>query len=149
MENQYELFESVKSIDTSKEIRTCIKCNEEKPIEYFVNQAGSIKKNGTLIIQRVCKKCRWRLDRDTRLLRKTHPYPAEGYVCPICLKTPEQIIPETNGNTSPFCIDHDHNTGAFKGWICAKCNSALGFFEDNANYVRRASEYLEEYEKST
>tara|TARA_R110002020_G_scaffold206741_1_gene412097 strand:- start:400 stop:849 length:450 start_codon:yes stop_codon:yes gene_type:complete len=149
MENQFELFESPKSVDTSKEIKTCIKCNEEKPVEYFVNQASSLKQNGEKIIQRICKKCRSHLAGQTNKLRKIHPYPEEGYVCPICLKTPEQIIPETNGNVVPFCIDHDHKTGAFKGWICAKCNSALGFFEDNADYVRRAAKYLDDYEKRT
>ena len=149
MENQYELFNSFKSIDTSKDTKVCIKCNEEKPIEFFVNQAGAVKKNGELIRQRVCKRCNAYKNYQVSKLKKIYAYPEDGYVCPLCLKTPEQIIPETNGKTSPFVMDHDHGTAAFKGWICAKCNSALGFFEDNIDYVRRALKYLEEYEEST
>lgn len=39
-------------------------------------------------------------------------------------------------------IDHDHETGAFRGWICTKCNLGLGMFGDTAESIELALQYL-------
>jgi len=26
-------------------------------------------------------------------------------------------------------LDHNHSTGRFRGWLCAGCNRAIGYFE--------------------
>ena len=148
MENQGELFSDFKSIDKSKGTKICIKCEEEKSSEDFVLLHGITKVSGEPIRARVCLRCAAKRKRQVRALRRASSYPPEDYVCPICLKTPEEIIPQTNGTSSPFVLDHNHDTGNFKGWICGKCNSALGFFEDNINHVRRALKYLEGYKES-
>lgn len=41
------------------------------------------------------------------------------------------------------CLDHDHVTGKFRGWLCQKCNTALGMVGDCAEGVRRLLSYLE------
>lgn len=38
--------------------------------------------------------------------------------------------------------DHDHNTGAFRGWLCARCNPAIGALGDNIEGVGKALRYL-------
>lgn len=38
--------------------------------------------------------------------------------------------------------DHDHTTGEFRGWICMRCNIALGMVKDNAETLVALSEYL-------
>lgn len=38
--------------------------------------------------------------------------------------------------------DHDHVTGASRGWLCWECNSAIGRLGDNAEGVIRALDYL-------
>ena len=42
-----------------------------------------------------------------------------------------------------LCLDHDHKTDKFRGWICTRCNSALGFVKDSPELLRRLAYYLE------
>lgn len=43
---------------------------------------------------------------------------------------------------TPPHIDHDHQTGAVRGLLCAACNLALGFMEDDPGRLARAIQYL-------
>ena len=43
------------------------------------------------------------------------------------------------------CVDHNHATGKFRGWLCQQCNAALGMLKDDPirveallRYIRRA-----------
>ena len=40
-------------------------------------------------------------------------------------------------------LDHDHQTGQFRGWLCHYCNTSLGRFGDNKHFLQRALDYLE------
>jgi hypothetical protein len=39
-------------------------------------------------------------------------------------------------------LDHDHQTGAFRGWLCRACNMAIGLLGDNIGAVETALIYL-------
>lgn len=39
-------------------------------------------------------------------------------------------------------IDHCHKTGAFRGVLCANCNTGLGYFKDNPITFQKAIKYL-------
>ena len=39
-------------------------------------------------------------------------------------------------------IDHDHQTGEFRGVLCNTCNPALGLFKDDVELLKRAIKYL-------
>lgn len=39
-------------------------------------------------------------------------------------------------------IDHDHVTGEVRGLLCHKCNTALGLFQDNVEFLKTAADYL-------
>lgn len=40
-------------------------------------------------------------------------------------------------------LDHDHVTGAFRGWLCNPCNRAAGLLGDTLEGVQRMAGYLE------
>ena len=50
---------------------------------------------------------------------------------------------EICGAFGRICFDHDHKTGKFRGWICTRCNSAIGFVKDNTQLLEDIIEYLE------
>lgn len=54
--------------------------------------------------------------------------------CAICKKAPYK-------NKKLF-IDHCHSTGNIRGLLCNSCNSGLGFFKDNCDFMLFAIEYL-------
>lgn len=43
-----------------------------------------------------------------------------------------------------LCMDHCHETGSFRGWICDNCNVGLARFKDNINILKKAISYLED-----
>lgn len=59
---------------------------------------------------------------------------AETTHCPIC------GLEFTD--TYQQCIDHCHETGAFRGVICRACNSGIGHLKDDPEIVRNALHYL-------
>jgi hypothetical protein len=71
--------------------------------------------------------------------------------------TPEQLI-ETYERQEECCaickveielidsaIDHNHETGEFRGVLCKQCNRALGMFKDSPVVLKNALEYLEAF----
>jgi hypothetical protein len=42
-----------------------------------------------------------------------------------------------------YAIDHNHETGEFRGILCLECNTLLGMAEDNPNILKAAIDYLE------
>ena len=55
-------------------------------------------------------------------------------MCELCSQ------PDPSGRM--LCLDHDHETGAFRGWLCGRCNKALGLLGDNVAGLERGIAYL-------
>lgn len=47
-----------------------------------------------------------------------------------------------NGKNHSLHLDHCHETGRFRGWLCFRCNSAIGKLGDTIDGVLRAASYL-------
>lgn len=88
-----------------------------------------------------CKECRVHIDgvnvsgADRRAFEAKKPE-LERFTCPVCKKT---TIP---GLTSKVVLDHNHETGKVRGWICDSCNTGLGRFKDNIELIKSALNYI-------
>ena len=69
---------------------------------------------------------------------------AQNHVCAICLQ-PETFIHKTKGQVARLAIDHCHVSGKIRKLLCANCNRALGLFNDNADILKRAAQYITDH----
>lgn len=53
-----------------------------------------------------------------------------------------QLCIGVNKSGRALALDHDHETGAFRGWLCDTCNRMLGFAKDNPALLEAAAIYL-------
>lgn len=62
---------------------------------------------------------------------------AQGGGCGICGS-------HTTGGKRPvrLNVDHCHASGAVRGILCAKCNKAIGLFDDDPDRLVKAADYL-------
>ncbi len=61
----------------------------------------------------------------------TRPEPA---TCECCGRV--------NSGGRTLALDHDHETGEFRGWLCNLCNTAIGKLGDTLEGIERAAAYL-------
>lgn len=55
---------------------------------------------------------------------------------------------EICGRIKPLEVDHDHDTGEIRGFLCSGCNSALGLMKDDPELIKKCIEYLENHVKN-
>lgn len=137
--------------DTGKPVANCKKCrntwskhwrlnNPEKfkaivararpkQLEYYRNGKGKVN-NRKGLLTRI-----YNIDQETY----DNMILDQQGVCAICKR------PETRDKTKYLSVDHDHLTNKVRGLLCAKCNSALGQFEDNIEVMENAILYLKKY----
>jgi hypothetical protein len=58
-----------------------------------------------------------------------------GDLCNICSKSPYD-------NKKALAVDHCHDTGKVRGYLCDACNKGLGSFKDNTDFLNKAIKYL-------
>lgn len=66
-------------------------------------------------------------------------YPADNR-CEICRRTPQEANP--GGRFVRLALDHCHETGALRGFLCGPCNTGLGILGDRPERVQAALGYL-------
>lgn len=62
-------------------------------------------------------------------------YAQHNHCCDIC------SVPESEC-TKGLALDHDHQTGEFRGFICNNCNRGLGLLGDNLESIEKVVKYL-------
>lgn len=137
-------FLNVKETRKPHKYKICNVCHilKEDYKDFAINQTDALGRKTT---RPTCTECRKAIDgtalKSSEKKRMASEKPKIFFVCPICKKA---SIP---GVTANLVIDHDHETGNARTWICDSCNTGLGRFKDNIDFLKEAIEYLKKYTK--
>jgi len=134
-------------------ILVCSTCKESFPVEDFYKS-----KTHTRGYSYDCKRCHIQnvsLNRKVKIRQYTEKDRANNlkrygitieeyesllasqfWACAICGRDEEEFEGRLH-------IDHDHITGKVRGLLCRKCNSILGYADDDIDVIRKAIAYLE------
>lgn len=132
-------------------MKQCYKCSEFKETsEFYKNRA---RYDG---FSTYCKRCELKIskefgsrteiknrrninNRKSRLGISNDVYlkrlEEQNGMCAICKRLP-------NKKEKALAVDHNHNTGQFRGLLCFNCNTALGKFQDDPEILLNAFIYL-------
>lgn len=142
------------------ETKQCTFCLEVKPISLFRDRGGE----QAHLLKSRCNTCLFKQHRQwvTENPERVREYRDKDSwtLAKRCARrgiTPEQLIDryERQEECCAVCkadiglvdsaIDHNHQTGEFRGILCKQCNRALGMFKDSPAILRNAVEYLEAF----
>lgn len=62
--------------------------------------------------------------------------------CAICRSELPDLLTYENRRRG-YAIDHNHDTGEFRGVLCLQCNTLLGMAKDNKEILLAAIDYLD------
>jgi hypothetical protein len=134
-----EVFD-IKSTGDRFDHKICDRCFKRLSTkDKFSN--NRIKKDNVITKRPSCKACRKIKDgkavsgQDRKLWEKKTPAPFTSFTCPICNKT-------TITGITKIVLDHDHQNGNVRGYLCESCNTGIGRFDDDIEIIKRAIDWL-------
>lgn len=125
-------------VNANQKERICNFCSKLKSVrEYKPNRYS---KDGKITPRPSCNDCRKKIE-GKRLTKseqnKFDPRPNNIlFKCKICEKR------TIAGVNSKVVLDHDHESGKARGWICESCNTGLGRFQDSVVILKRAINFI-------
>ena len=130
---QLELFDVVNTFkDKTNEMYECVTCKEMLPASMF-----RIREDRSGYRSKSCNPCHSKNVRHVQKLAEVAPPKPDR--CDCC------------GNIfgdAKVYLDHCHDTGEFRGWLCNSCNSGIGILGDTIEHLEQALVYLRKhYEK--
>lgn len=122
--------------------KRCNKCKRDLPLSAFGRHSGAN------YLRPECRECARKLARQVAPYRNLQP--PHNHKCPSCGATEEEarLAGVLSDDKRVWCLDHDHETGEMRGWICQTCNKGLGLFKDNPHHMLRTIKYITEFLKS-
>jgi hypothetical protein len=121
--------------------RECKGCKKVKPETDF--NILIYRRSGNTSFHPCCRECNKQAEKIKAEWREANPLP-DNYSCQICGMTHENF--KENGrylNRTPFSVDHCHTTMKVRGWICNRCNTALGLACDDTDVLKKMIKYLD------
>lgn len=133
------------------ESKICNKCEAEKPLtDFWSHPHGKFGKRPR------CKDCV--REQNSRYKHKPHVSRAWKLKTKFNLdvETYETMLAKQNGKCAlckkppgirRLAVDHDHRTGAIRGLIHWRCNTAIGLLEDSPEMCMQAAAYLKKFRR--
>jgi hypothetical protein len=120
--------------------KICDRCFKRLPTEsHFSNNRH--KKDNFITKRPSCKECRKKKDgksipkKDRDKWESKRPSDYSIFTCPICSKS-------TIVGISKIVLDHNHQNGKVRGFLCESCNTGIGRFDDDTTIIERAINWL-------
>jgi len=125
----------------------CIKCKTRKDNTEFQYNKRFKKPNGYFCrVKATCRTCSAEQNKILYRLTKSYARPPIGTQCDCCGRTMLDKKDDVNNpqtETYKMVLDHDHDTGKFRGWICSHCNQAIGHANESVETLMKMVEYLQ------
>lgn len=131
------------------ETRCCSRCKETKPSHEFWKGQGAC-----IPCTKDSQKNRWasrtpkkRLEQHLKYKYGIQPeqflktLAEQNHKCAICQVDLPDLLKYENRRRG-YAIDHNHETGEFRGVLCLHCNSLLGMAQDDIGILLTAADYL-------
>jgi hypothetical protein len=126
--------------------RTCYKCGEEKTLDNFMVRVETKNRKE---YRNECKQCKNAETKRASQLKREYASckPTIDDECIICQRTEREIkdsgrFSQTINPKTVWTLDHCHDTGQFRGWICNYCNMMLSRADDNPTVLERGAMYI-------
>ena len=136
--NNLASFVNVTSVNSQKSkalTKECKKCHQQKRSQDFSISGYGAK--ARRCYKTVCLSCANIEKKQVRRLKKTYPKPMCGTTCEI-----------NNCTSTDLCLDHDHLTGGFRGWVCRNHNTAIGLMGDSLEGAICVAQYMRKHSAS-
>lgn len=124
-------------------------CGLVQPLKNFYKIKSA--KRGKTYTDGICKTCR-KAQRQQWLTNKFGR--SNGYelkkLYGLTVEQFDQMFAEQDGlckiceKSKATHVDHNHETKEVRGLLCHKCNTGLGFFNDDKQLIKNAYSYLDE-----
>lgn len=124
--------------ETETGLKICSSCKKEKPLIAFQNSNKNDK-------QSRCRDCvsaaflRYRYKISVNDFWQL--YTQQKGCCAIC-KVNFNLSTESTWRPKTVVIDHCHESDKVRGILCSLCNTGLGSFKDDINFLSSAIQYL-------
>ena len=118
--------------------KICGMCKKDLPVSDFG------KDGGANYLRYECRSCAKRMAKTVAHIKKIAPPVPDDHICPICERNAKEALGYNKNRKSPWCADHDHSTGQFRGWICHQDNMTLGNLKEDIKRVKNLLRYLEQ-----
>lgn len=110
----------------------CISCARKKNKEYWATEHGKRTHHKASIRRKYGMDIN---DWDAMFVK-------QNGICAICGNPESRTY---KGNPVRLAVDHDHKTGEIRQLLCYRCNSVIGFVDDDIDLLRKIESYLELY----
>ena len=141
-------------------VKYCPRCKQTKSVDDFNKRNGKRSKE----CQAYCRKCHRKYVSDwqrtsngklhqerARLKYKFGITPEEVDsllmsqcgVCALCGQQETKLEFRT-GKVMSLSVDHNHKSGQIRGLLCQKCNSIIGYANEDVELLQKVIDYLKE-----